>query len=220
MSGSEQHACKNSALVSPAAGHVVGVALSAGGLAPLLEIVSMLPATFPAAVVVVQHVASTSLLPMILQHRVRLAVKFAEAGESLLPATIYVPPADRHIVVTPVRTIALPGTSRLRFQRPSADWLFRSIAASFQEEASGVVLSGRLDDGARGITCVRRSGGRVIVQDPGSCPYASMPRAAIATGCADAVLAPHEIAPALLAALQHRNLPAATRAWEEPFAAA
>jgi two-component system chemotaxis response regulator CheB len=62
-----------------------------------------------------------------------------------------------------------------------------------------VILTGRLADGANGCRAVKRSGGRVLVQEPAEAQASSMPANAIATGCADFVLPLDRLATALLA---------------------
>jgi two-component system, chemotaxis family, protein-glutamate methylesterase/glutaminase len=56
-----------------------------------------------------------------------------------------------------------------------------------------------LYDGAAGAKAVKRRGGIVLAQDPATARAPSMPSSAIATGCVDHVLAPEQIAPALIA---------------------
>jgi len=181
------------------ASRVLGIAVSAGGLDPLIDVLSELPAAFLAAIVIVQHVGPVSRLPNLLRSRVALRVKFAEPDEPLCRGVIYVTPPNRHVIVNPHRTFSLSDAPRLRFQRPSADWLFRSAAASYGRRSIAVVLSGRLDDGARGLRCVHRAGGYCIAQAPESCVHPAMPTAAIQTGCVHTVLKPSEIGPAILA---------------------
>jgi two-component system, chemotaxis family, protein-glutamate methylesterase/glutaminase len=63
----------------------------------------------------------------------------------------------------------------------------------------GVVLTGMLKDGTKGVRAVKRHGGRVLAQDPATARASGMPSSAIATGCVDFVLPMHRIAPALVA---------------------
>ena len=80
-----------------------------------------------------------------------------------------------------------------------ADALLSSAAGAFGTRMIAVVLSGRLDGGARGVREVKRHGGRVIVEDPDTAAAPAMPIAALATGCVDFVLAPNTIGDALVA---------------------
>lgn len=190
--------------------------MSAGGLQPLRQLLTRLPERFPAAVVVVQHVGIESQLPAILRSSVCLPAKFAEAGEPLRGGMVYVSRPKRHIVVNPDRTIGFSDAARVHLHRPSADWFFRSMAAVFQEHGIAVILSGCLDDGARGIGFVQRAGGAVIAQHPLTCAWSSMPLAAIATGAVDDVLAPDQIGDRLIGRVRAADRRAARR-WERPF---
>lgn len=123
--------------------------------------------------------------------------RVASAGEPLRRGVLYVAPPQHHVVINPDATLGVPRRERVRFVRPSVDWLFESAAASFGDRAIAVVLSGANGDGAHGVRCIARAGGAVIVQDPASCGHPQMSLAAIATGVAHRRLAPPAIAPAL-----------------------
>jgi two-component system chemotaxis response regulator CheB len=224
MSGIEQSgavACKNGpAEMEVPAAHVIAIALSAGGLSPLLRMMTDLPDDLPAAVVIVQHINAISHLPQILNSRGTLRAKFAEAAELLRPQTVYVGPPGRHLVIGPEGRFELADAPRVRHSRPSADWMFESVAASFGDRTVAVVLSGRLGDGSRGAMRVKQAGGRVIVQEPASCMFADMPLAAIRTGAVDDVLPPEQLAAGSVRALFARNLDLDARQWRDPFNAA
>ena len=181
----------------------MAVAASAGGLKALSRLFAALPADFPAALVVVQHLdpGHPSVMADILARRTRLAVKQAANGERLKVGTAYLAPPDRHLLVTPDGSVSLTDTDRVHFVRPSADLLFESVAAVFGTGAIAVVLTGTGSDGSQGVTAVKRAGGAVIAQDA-SAEFPGMPGAAIATGCVDFVLALDEIPAALRALLR------------------
>ena len=158
-----------------------------------------LPADFPAALVIVQHVdpRHRSLMAEILGRRTGLKVTEARGGDRLAPGHAYIAPPNRHLLVNPDRTLSLTQTELVHFVRPSADLLFESAAATYRERAIAVVLSGSGEDGAMGVTAIKKMGGTVIVQDPKASEFTGMPEAAARTGNADFVLALDEIAPAL-----------------------
>lgn len=180
----------NLPLFPNAAFDVVALATSAGGLRALNDILSGLPADFPAAIVIVQHLHphAPSLLPQILARSTPLSVKQAKAGEKLHPGTVYVAPPDWHLLVNPDGTFDLTHTERIHFTRPSADILFKSIANSCQHRAIAVVLTGSGKDGAMGIKAVKQMGGITIVQDKTTAEFPGMPVAATQTEAVDLIL--------------------------------
>jgi len=78
--------------------------------------------------------------------------------------------------------------------RPSATWLFSTVADHFRAGAIGVVLTGRGRDGIAGLVELHRAGGVVIAQDKESSVAYEMPQAAVEAGAADFVLPLREIA--------------------------
>jgi len=197
---------------------LVAIAFSAGGLQPLRCILHNLPIEFAAAVVVVHHVIQATQLPAIIQNSTRKNVQLLNDGDALFGGRVYVAPPNRHVFVRPDRTVGLSTAPRVQFVRPSADWLFESAASVFGQSCTAVVLSGRLCDGARGVTWVRRSAGQVIAQTPSTCDYPSMPSAAINTQCVDLVLDPDAIGPALRRIVSESNSAALVHEWRAPFA--
>ncbi len=185
---------------SASAFDIVAVASSAGGLAALSEVLGGLPAEFPAAVCVVQHLdpRHRSLMAEILARRTTLRVLQASEGAVLQPATIFIAPPNRHLLVNAGGTMSLSESELVHFVRPSADLLFESVAASFRDRAIAVVLTGSGSDGAMGVQAIKKMGGTVIAQDATSAEFFGMPGAAIETGQVDFVLPLGEIAHALV----------------------
>lgn len=179
---------------------IVAMAASAGGLVAIREILSHLPARFPAAIVVVQHLDPNhpSLLAQILGRTTALHVKQAAEGDTLTPGTVFVAPPNRHLLVKSDGSLSLTHTEPVHFLRPSADLLFESVAASFHVRAIGVVLTGSGTDGTLGVQAIKKMGGVVVVQSEATSEFASMPQAAIETGCVDMVLPLDEIAAGLV----------------------
>lgn len=183
-----------------AAYDVVALAASAGGLTALSVVLSGLPAAFPAALVVVQHLdpRHRSLMADILSRRTALTVKQAEEGDRLSPATVFIAPPNRHLLVNLDGSLSLSQSELVHFVRPSADLLFESVAASYTDRAIAVVLTGSGSDGNMGVKAIKTMGGTVIVQDEKTAEFSGMPSAAIQTGSADFILQLNEIAPALV----------------------
>jgi two-component system CheB/CheR fusion protein len=77
------------------------------------------------------------------------------------------------------------------------DTFLASLAEDLGDNAIGMVLSGIGRDGVQGIRAVKQTGGMVLVQTPDSAAFDGMPRHALATGLADVVAPPDEMARAL-----------------------
>ena len=184
----------------PVAFDVVAMAASAGGLNALLHVLKQLPADFPAAILIVQHLdpRHRSLMADILRRRTALHVKEATAGDRLQPAHVLVAPPNQHLLVNPDGTISLSQTQLVHFVRPSADLLFESVAASYQQRAIAVVLTGTGSDGSMGVRAIKKTGGTVIVEDEKTAEFSGMPNSAIQTKCVDFILPLDEIPPALM----------------------
>ena len=182
---------------------VIAIAGSAGGIDALVKLLAVLPANFPAAIFVVQHLPSTasyrSTLDKVLARHTRLRVKWAEDGECLQPGTVFIAPQDRHLIVGLDGALQLTDHSKVNRVRPAADPLFASIAARFGARGIGVVLSGTLRDGAEGARAIARAGGRILTQDRITSQFFDMPRATLALSDVDFMFDPSVIAHALIA---------------------
>ncbi len=180
---------------------IVALAASLGGIEAFRAVLAPLPADFPAAVVVVQHLSARypSTLAELLSRYTALPVQWAAPGQRVCPRTVYVAPPDQHVLVTLDGILALSRTPHVQFTRPAADPLFASVAAAYGKRAVGVVLTGMGRDGAAGIRAIKSHGGRVLIQEAGTARARAMPQAALATGCGDFALPLAMIAPALLA---------------------
>ena len=176
---------------------VVVIGGSAGSLAPLTVLLTDLPASFQACVLVVVHSSAESPghLARILGRDSRVPVSLAVDGQPL-ERGVFVGPPDHHLIVTQGTMHVTLGPKENGF-RPAIDPLFRTAAHSCGSRVIGVVLSGALDDGACGLNDIKANGGLTIVQDPDEAEIASMPRNAIDHVDVDFVLPAAAIAPLL-----------------------
>ncbi|HEY9727973.1 MAG TPA: chemotaxis protein CheB [Chroococcales cyanobacterium] len=169
---------------------VVALAASAHGLDALTRVLSPLPADFPAAIAIVQHLSPKypSLFAEILNRRTLLQVQQAEQGCYLSPGKVLIAPPDYHLLVDSDGRVSLSRSEKVHFVRPSAEILFESVAKSYKERAIAVVLTGGDGDGSAGVQAIKKMGGKVIAQDRATSKVWGMPAAAIATGCVDWIL--------------------------------
>jgi two-component system, chemotaxis family, protein-glutamate methylesterase/glutaminase len=176
------------------------VGASQGGVRALREVVSGLPADFPATVFIVQHTgAANSVLPSLLSEVAKLPVAHARDRESIHPGHIYVAPPDHHMLLVDGH-LELTRGPRENWARPAIDPLFRTAAESYARDVTGIVLTGLLNDGTAGLYEIKRRGGTSIVQDPDEAEADSMPRSAIDNVAVDYCLPLAEI-PILLTKL-------------------
>jgi two-component system chemotaxis response regulator CheB len=178
--------------------YVVVIGASAGGVQALRALVAELPADFPAAVLVVLHLApaGTSVLPQILARAGNLPASGAIDGEEIVGGRIYAASPDCHLTIEDGR-LAVRRGPRVNGHRPAIDSLFRSAAERFGAGVAGVILSGVLDDGSAGLAAIKARGGRTLVQDPDDALYTGMPRNAIDRVEPDEVLSAQELGRAL-----------------------
>jgi two-component system, chemotaxis family, protein-glutamate methylesterase/glutaminase len=176
--------------------HVVAIAASSGGLAALSEVLRALPATLPAATLVLQHLVpgQRSHLAEILADRTALGVRQAAQGMELEDGEVYVAPPGAHLLVGVDGRLVLSHMPPVHWCRPSADRLFASVGAKYGPRAIAVVLTGYGVDGAEGAQVLRRLGGTVLVQDDATSSCPGMPRAARLAGAVDRVLPLGDIA--------------------------
>jgi two-component system chemotaxis response regulator CheB len=165
----------------------------------MTKLLGGLPEEFPIPIVVVQHRSKDSdrLLVQLLQDATHLNVCEVEDKDVLCAGTVYVAPANYHILIESGH-LSLTTEEPVRFSRPSIDVMFSSAADTYRSETIGVVLTGANDDGARGLAHIVKRGGRALVQDPKTAEIPFMPDAAIEAVPTAEVLALEDIAPRLL----------------------
>ena len=184
----------------------MAIAGSGGALAVLRELLARLPDRFPAAVVVLLHWPANRPMELpSLERRSTLPITLAHEGQSLKPATVFLAPPGRHLLINPNGSFLLSQTPPLRFVRPSADLLFESLAASCGNRAIAVILSGGGADGSIGVKSVKAAGGAVIAQNQATAEHFAMPKAAIDTGCVDHVLPIQQIPPTLVSLVNQHH---------------
>ncbi|WP_163989540.1 chemotaxis protein CheB [Pyxidicoccus caerfyrddinensis] len=177
---------------------IIVIGASMGGVEALSTLVAQLPREFPAAVLVVLHLAPQhkSALPAILTRKGALPARHPKHGEPLQPGRIYVAPNDRHLVVEPGKVLVVKGP-RENGHRPAVDTLFRSAARAYGPRVVGVVLTGALDCGTAGLLAVKAQGGVAVVQDPADAFCPDMPRNALEYVKADHCVRLGEMGPLL-----------------------
>jgi len=155
---------------------LVVVGASAGGIEALSVMVSGLAPSFPAPIVVAQHLhpEHRSSLVEIIQRRTELHVIGIEGETQLENGAVYIVPPNRDVSITD-HTIHLE-TEQPDRPKPSIDRLLETASEIFGEHLIAVILSGTGSDGAAGAQYVAAAGGTLIVQDPETAAFPGMPQ--------------------------------------------
>jgi two-component system chemotaxis response regulator CheB len=181
---------------------LVVIGASTGGPRVVARILADLPPDFPAAVVVVQHIATgfTNVMVDWLGNNTRLPVQLATHGFQLRPGVVLVAPDEHDLRFGPTAVIRLSEPAN-RLQVPEIDGVMMS-AAGFGVRTIGVLLTGMGRDGAAGMFAIHRSEGYTIAQDEASSAIFGMPKAAIDLGAVDEVLPAPQIGLRLVEVVQ------------------
>lgn len=192
--------------VSPV--RIVGIGASAGGLQALEEFLGATPSDSGMAYIVVQHLDPTqpALLAELLQRITEMPVHEAVHDMQIAADTVYVIPPNSELSVDG-NALRLDQPLEPRGLRLPVNVLFSSLASTRGEQSIAVILSGMGSDGTLGVQAVKAAGGLVAVQEPATAQFDSMPRSAIAAGCADIVASSAEL-PGRILAVATRSLPA------------
>jgi two-component system chemotaxis response regulator CheB len=186
---------------------LVAIAASTGGPAALASLLTALGATPPPVpVLVVQHIVAgfDQGLASWLDEVCPLPVHLAADGHLLRPGEVLLAPAHFHLGVTAAGRVALSTEPPIGVHRPSATYLFRSVARAYSDGAIGVVLTGMGEDGAAGLRALKDAGGLVLAQDESTSVVYGMPAAAAAAGAVDHTL-PLDLIPAALSSAWRRH---------------
>lgn len=185
---------------------VLVVGGSAGSLEALLQFLPLFQLEQDLAVVLVIHRRSgESLLTGLLQDKTRWLVKEAEEKEPLLPGTIYIAPADYHLLIEKDRTFSLDYSEKVHYSRPAIDVTLETAAEVYGPAVVALLLSGANQDGTEGLRKVKEAGGYVIVQDPSEALVSFMPHYAIGHLAVDRVARVEDMAALIHSRLRDGN---------------
>jgi two-component system response regulator WspF len=182
---------------------IVAIGASTGGPQALARVLTHLPANFPAAVLIAQHVDQhfAQGLADWLQHHTPLNIRIARNEEKLSPATVYIAGTNDHLIYKDGGSIAYTPHPEASPYRPSVDVLFSSLAQPHRAACLGVLLTGMGRDGAEGLLAMRKSGALTIAQDDTTSIVYGMPKAAAELNAATEILPLNAIGPRIRSAV-------------------
>jgi two-component system chemotaxis response regulator CheB len=192
---------------APAEIRAVAIGASTGGPVVLQTILSRLQKTFPAPVLIVQHIAPGFTEGFVdwLCQTTQFPVHIARQGETVLPGHAYVAPDGFHMSLQSAGRITLSKDEPENGLRPSVSYLFRSVAEVYGPHAVAVLLTGMGRDGAVELKLLKERNAVTIVQDKETCIVYGMPGEAIKLDAATYVLPPEKIGEALLNLVANRQ---------------
>lgn len=183
---------------------VVVIGTSTGGPQALKQVIPFLPATFPVPVGIVLHmpVGYTEMYAQKLNEVSPLKVVEARQGDAVVPGTVLLAPAGRHmrfvkndegvvVVHLDTRPFDMP-------HRPSVDVLFQSAAETYGNRVMGVVMTGMGSDGRQGSAWIKSQGGIIITEAEETCVVYGMPRSVVEASLSDRIVPLDSIAKAIM----------------------
>lgn len=187
--------------------HIIAIGTSTGGPRALYEVITSLPAGFPAPVLVVQHMPPkfTHSLAQRLNSFSKIKVVEATQGERVLAGVAYIAPGGHHMEITKDGqgyAIQLTNQPLRNGHRPSVDVLFESCSKLHELSKHAVLMTGMGSDGAKGMKLLLDKGAKTtIAEAEETCVVYGMPRSAVELGVAQKVLPLPQIAKAIVDAI-------------------
>ncbi len=197
---------KSTALKSTKKGRVklVAIGASTGGPVAVAEIITALPASFPAPIMVIQHMPEnfTKAFADRLNRLSGLQVKEAVDGDRVEVGSVLIAPGGKQMMVDRSgRSVKIiDGDDRVNY-KPCVDITFASAAAAFNSSVLAVVLTGMGSDGCDGARLLKSSGSTIWSQDQESCVVYGMPAAVANQNLSSCQLPLKEIAGKLISSV-------------------
>ena len=178
---------------------MAAIGVSAGGLEPLHTFFSQIPSDSGIAFIVIPHLNRdyASRADKLLAQYTTVPVGWARQGQEVKPDHIYMLPINKMMTIEN-GCLQLQDRQVQDRSNWAVDIFFKSLAKAQQAYAIGIVLSGAGSDGTLGAIAIHNEQGMVMVQDPQTAEFASMPQSAILKDHPVQVLSPKRLAQALL----------------------
>ncbi len=199
---------------APAAKHrgkseIITIGISTGGPNALTQMLPKLPGNIGVPVVIVQHMPPvfTKSLATSLDKKCSLTIKEAEDREPLKNNVVYIAPGGKQMKLIASadgknRLIKLTNDPPENSCKPSADYLFRSVADYYVGRTTAVIMTGMGSDGTTGLHALKNKGSHIIAQNEASCVVYGMPKAPTENGIVDVVAPLNRIAEEIMKSLK------------------
>lgn len=196
---------------------IVAIGISTGGPNALSRMMPMLPADINVPIVIVQHMPPlfTQSLANSLNAKCSIAVREAKHGDILEPNVALIAPGGKQMKIAAHgdgkrRLVHITDDPPLNSCKPSADYLFFSVATHYVGRATGVIMTGMGSDGTRGLKLMRENGAGIIAQSEETCTIFGMPKEPIESGIVDTIAPLDRIAEEIVKTLKPRTVLSST----------
>jgi two-component system chemotaxis response regulator CheB len=190
---------------------IVAIGISTGGPNALARMMPMLPADLNVPIVIVQHMPPifTLSLAKSLNDKCRITVKEAQHGDILEPNVAFIAPGGKQMKIAiqaegRKKVIQITDDPPINSCKPSADYLFFSVATLYPGRATGVIMTGMGSDGSKGLHLMHSNGSGIIAQDEETCTVFGMPKEPIESNIADVVAPLDRIAEEIVRSVRSR----------------
>jgi two-component system CheB/CheR fusion protein len=170
--------------------YIIAIGASAGGLEEINTFFDHTPLD-GVAYVIVQHLSAefkSRMVELLAKHS-KLKVEEAIEGTPVQTNHVYLIPNDKFMSVKN-GNLHLTNKENISGPHLTINRFFNSLAVNSGKKAIGIILSGLGSDGTEGIKTIKKAGGMVMVRNPETSEFSSMPSNAINTGMVDFVLEP------------------------------
>ncbi len=174
---------------------LIAIGASSGGPAVLAKIISALPETLKAAVIIVQHVDArfADELAHWLDQQSKLRVRSAVEGDKPTVGEVLIAKSNDHLILNEDGSISYCCQPEKMVYRPSVDVFFSSVDKYWRGHVIALMLTGMGADGAEGLLKLYNKGVTTLVQNKESCAVYGMPKAAVKLGAARLIITPEQM---------------------------
>lgn len=186
---------------------IVGIGSAAGGVEALERFFKNMPPDSGLAFVVIHHWDPDfkNSLPERLQKTTLMPVSLITDQLQVSPNHVYIIPPNRTLIIqNSILFLSIPKEDRC-FLFP-IDIFYRSLALDLGDKSIGIILSGMGVDGTEGSKDIKKNKGLVLVQDPTTAKWSSMPQSVIAKVSPNGVTSVDQLPSKLMTLLQSKQI--------------
>lgn len=168
---------------------------SAGSFKPIFTIVQSIPSDLDKAVLIIIHRKKNYMsdIENLFAENSRMLLQEVNDKDCINKQTIYIAPANYHTLIEKEKCFGLDVSEAVWYSKPSIDVSFESAAEVYKDCCTAILFSGANQDGAEGLSKLRKRGSLTIVQDPKEAEMPDMPQSAININAAEYILGLNDI---------------------------